>query len=155
MRQALASPAINTIAALVIMVAVIATGPASAQTAITSPGALGLNVMDVRIFGKWAHNNQQGYFRGIIARDKPAAGALRFVLQWIAVADDKSLTLIKSMAPPELAKDGVNVIDYRHEMDADGLALFIDTVHPRTNADTTYEMFVFTPNEYEINPASN
>lgn len=130
-------------------------GPAFAQAPVTAPDKLGLNILDVRLFGNWTHEDQSGYFRGILARENAASGQILFVLQWIALGKDQSVKLIKSLSPPELAKEGVNVVDYRHEMDADGLALFIDTVHPQSKADTTYEMFVFNPNEYEINPASN
>lgn len=148
---------------LTFLIAIVLIGSAFSPVRWTQVGAqesppvpaLALNVMDVRVFGKWAHEDKKGYFRGIIAREKPGATTLHMFLQWIAVAKDNSTSLYKTLSPPELIKEGVSVLDFRHEMDADGLALFIDTIHPKTRADITFEMFVFNPDEYEINPASN
>jgi hypothetical protein len=49
----------------------------------------------------------------------------------------------------------VDVVDYTSESDADGLAVYLQTLNPNDDTDLTYELFVFSPTEYLFDQASN
>jgi len=120
--------------------------------------ALAPQVIRVRTFGQWQEAENKGFYRGILVRKPPADGkpvAVRLYLQWLQIAKDGTLSVVRTITFPKLAEAEANVTDFRYEKDTGGLVLFIDTLHARTRADTTWELFLRSPEDYDLRPASN
>ena len=68
---------------------------------------------------------------------------------------DGSATLENTVEITELADLKVDVVDFTSESDADGLAVYIQTLDPNGSQDQNYELFVFSPTNYRFGPSTN
>ena len=115
------------------------------------PGA----VEEVRIAGTWDGDGKSGAYRVVIARSGGNAVTARMFVQWLAYQQDGSATLENTVEITELADLKVDVVDFTSESDADGLAVYIQTLDPNGSQDQNYELFVFSPTNYRFGPSTN
>ena len=95
-------------------------------------------------------------FSGVLS---PAAGSgprtARLFLQWLAIDEQKKVTLHATTEIVEFRELAVNIVEFRHEQDPEGIAIFIDTIDAAEQSENTYELFLQTPEEYEFSLATN
>jgi len=116
---------------------------------------LPIYIEDVRVFGRWTIDDNTGVYRGIIVRSGTDTVTARFFLQWLMAGADGTQSIHSTTEIKELSELKTNIVDYRIEMDADGLAMFIDTLNIATDDDTTFELFINSPEDYEFSPSTN
>lgn len=123
----------------------------------TFDGIAGLpgSVEDVRIGGTWEEGGKIGTFRILVSRTGGEAVTSRMFVQWVAYEDDGGATVEHTIELTELGELNVDVIDFTSESDADGLAVYIQTLDPNATMDQNYVAYVFSPTEYRFGPATN
>lgn len=140
---------------LFVAAGVIAATPAEADPVsegiATLPGA----VEDVRIGGSWQMDGKSGVYRILIARAGGDAVTARLFVQWIAYGEAGTATVEESLEVSEFADLELDIIDYTSESDAEGLAVYIESIDPQGGGDEQFELFVFAPNDYRFGPATN
>lgn len=115
------------------------------------PGA----VEDVRIAGTWQAEGKSGVYRMVIARIGGNAVTARLFVQWIAYGEAGVATLESTNEIVEFAAQGLDIIDYVSESDAEGLSAYIEAIDPQGGANEQFELFVFAPDDYRFGPATN
>jgi hypothetical protein len=119
--------------------------------AATIPGG----VEDVRIGGTWQAGGKSGVYRIVIARTGGETVTARLFVQWIAYRDAGEASVEKSMEINEVAAQGLDVVDYVSESDADGLAVYLQTIDAADGTNEQYELYIFGPDDYRFGPATN
>jgi hypothetical protein len=117
----------------------------------TIPGG----VEDVRIGGTWQSGGKSGVYRIVIARAGGETITARLFVQWVAYRDAGDAALDNSMEINEVADQGLDIVDYVSESDADGLAVYLQTIDPADGTNEQYELYVFGPGDYRFGPATN
>ena len=112
-------------------------------------------VEDVRVGGTWSDDGKSGTFRIVVTRGGGDMVTARLFVQWVAFQDAGGATVDHSIEIVELAELQVDVDDFVSESDEDGLSVFIRTIDPSGTDDLTYELFVFSPDEYLFDLATN
>lgn len=113
-----------------------------------------VSVSDLRLFERWEQDGKTGIYRGIVAIPEP--GKANFTLQWLALGANGALESVEhSMPVPELAELGGMIIDYRSEVDSQGLTIFLDVKASAEAVEDTYVIYVNGPDDYVFESASN
>ena len=112
------------------------------------------DIVDLRLFGAWQEDGLSGVYRGIITIPRP--GKTTFTLQWITLDANRSPSEVRHSLPiPEITElDGI-ITDYRDEIDAEGLTLYMDMQPSADAIDETFVIFVHGPGDYTFEAASN
>jgi hypothetical protein len=129
--------------------------PAFADETFDGIAGLPGSVEDVRIGGTWEEGGKIGTFRILVSRTGGEAVTARMFVQWVAYEDDGGATVEHTVELTELGALNVDVIDFTSESDADGLAVYIQTLDPNATLDQDYALYVFSPTEYRFGPATN
>jgi hypothetical protein len=79
----------------------------------------------------------------------------RLFIQWIAYDDAGGAKLEETVEIKEFADLKLDIVDYTSDSDTDGLSVYLETVNPESDADESYELFVFSPTDYRLGPATN
>jgi hypothetical protein len=132
-----------------------ATAPATADEIFDGIATLPGSVEDVRIGGTWERDGKVGTYRILVARTGGDAVTARMFVQWVAFEEDGGATVTDTLEITELDALDVDVVDFNSESDADGLAVYIQTLDPNGTADQDYELFVFSPTQHRFGPATN
>jgi len=112
------------------------------------------NITDIRLLGSWELDGKSGLYRGIVSVKQP--GKTNFVVQWIEFDEIGALSKVEhSMPIPEIAKLGGILVDYRGEIDAQGLTVFLDLQSTSDAPPETYVLYVNGPDDYTFESASN
>ena len=139
----------GAVAALILAAPAFADGIADGIAAL--PGA----AEDVRIGGTWEKDGRSGAYRIVIAREGADAITARLFIQWIAYDDAGGAKLEETVEIKEFADLKLDIVDYTSDSDTDGLSVYLETVNPESDADESYELFVFSPTDYRLGPATN
>jgi hypothetical protein len=139
----------GAVAALILSAPVFADELADGLAAL--PGA----VEDVRIGGTWEKDGKSGAYRIVIAREGSDTITARLFIQWIAYDDAGGAKLEETVEIKEFADLKLDIVDYTSDSDTDGLSVYLETVNPESDADESYELFVFSPTDYRLGPATN
>lgn len=115
------------------------------------PGA----VEDVSIGGSWQDGDRNGAYRLVVTRAGGEKITARLFIQWIAYGDAGEATVADSIEIAEMAALGVDIVNLSSEADDDGLSVFVDTINDAGDTGDSYELHVFSPNDYMFGPASN
>lgn len=139
----------GAVAALILSAPVLADELADGLAAL--PGA----VEDVRIGGTWEKDGKSGAYRIVIAREGSDTITARLFIQWISYDDAGGAKLEETVEIKEFADLKLDIVDYTSDSDTDGLSVYLETVNPESDADESYELFVFSPTDYRLGPATN
>ena len=139
----------GAVAALILAAPAFADGIADGIAAL--PGA----AEDVRIGGTWEKDGRSGAYRIVVAREGSDAITARLFIQWIAYDDAGGAKLEETVEIKEFADLKLDIVDYTSDSDTDGLSVYLETVNPESDADESYELFVFSPTDYRLGPATN
>jgi len=139
----------GAVAALILSAPVFADELADGLAAL--PGA----VEDVRIGGTWEKDGKSGAYRIVIAREGSDTITARLFIQWIAYDDAGGARLEETIEIKEFAEKKLDIVDYTSDSDADGLSVYLEALNPESDADESYELFVFSPTDYRLSPATN
>ncbi len=129
--------------------------PARADDLADGVAAIPGAVEDVRIGGTWEANGNSGVYRIVVTRSGGNEITARLFVQWVAYQADGGTVVSHSIEIKEFAELGVDIDDYTSESDSDGLAVYIRTINPAGSDDLSYELFVFSPDDYRFGSASN
>lgn len=134
----------------VLIASVLVTLPAQADAMKQIPA----DIADIRLFAAWQQDGKSGVYRGIVTIPKP--GKATFTLQWLTFGTDGALAAVEhSMPIPEVSElDGI-ITDYRDEIDAEGLTIFLDVKTSADAIEDTYVLYVNGPADYVFEGASN
>ena len=135
--------------------ALILAAPAFADEIADGIAALPGAVEDVRIGGTWEKDGRSGAYRIVVAREGADAITARLFIQWIAYDDAGGAKLEETVEIKEFADLKLDIVDYTSDSDTDGLSVYLETVDPESDADESYELFVFSPTDYRLGPATN
>ena len=135
--------------------ALILAAPAFADEIADGIAALPGAVEDVRIGGTWEKDGRSGAYRIVVAREGSDAITARLFIQWIAYDDAGGAELEETVEIKEFADLKLDIVDYTSDSDTDGLSVYLETVNPESDADESYELFVFSPTDYRLGPATN
>ena len=135
--------------------ALILAAPAFADEIADGIAALPGAVEDVRIGGTWEKDGRSGAYRIVVAREGSDAITARLFIQWIAYDDAGGAKLEETVEIKEFADLKLDIVDYTSDSDTDGLSVYLETVDPESDADESYELFVFSPTDYRLGPATN
>jgi len=113
------------------------------------------NVEDVSIGGNWQDGDRSGAYRIVVTRDGIDRVTARLFVQWIAFGDAGQATVADSIEITEVGDLGVDIVNLSSETDDQGLSVFVDTLNDGDGAGETYEVHIFSPNDYMFGPASN
>ncbi|MBN9023401.1 MAG: hypothetical protein J0H08_15190 [Rhizobiales bacterium] len=113
------------------------------------------NVEDVSIGGNWQDGDRSGAYRIVVTRDGIDQIKARLFVQWIAYGDMGQATVADSIEIKELGELGVDIVNLSSETDEQGISVFVDTMNGGGEVGETYEVHVFSPNDYMFGPASN
>ena len=123
----------------------------TAETVRAIPG----NVEDVSMGGNWEDGDQSGAYRIVVTRGGLDRITARLFVQWIAYSDAGEATVANSMEITELGELGVDIVNLSSESDEQGLSVFVDTMNGGGAMTETYEVHIFSPDDYMFGPASN
>lgn len=129
--------------------------PVFADTVSEGVSVMPGSVQDVRFAGSWQSNGRNGAYRIVVTRDGGAATAARLFVQWIAYGEPGGPTVAASIEINEIADLGLNIVDNAAKADAEGLAVYFEVFDPGSSGNEEYELFVFAPNEYRFDTATN
>jgi hypothetical protein len=135
--------------------ALAAASPATADAFADQVGQLSPGIEDVRIAGTWSDDTGAGVYRVVIARDGGLETPTRLFVQWIADGGDGAQSVLHSLEIAEVAAENLQVIGYHAESEGDGLSVFIDAMSASGDTGQTYELFVFSPEDYRFGTATN
>ncbi len=131
-----------------------ATTPSEADDLHDRIAALPGAVEDVRIVGNWMRGDAAGSYRVVVARTGAETLTARLFVQWLVYGPgDPTIQATTEIA--ELAALHVDIADFTAESDADGLAMFVETMAPGGLSDQLYEIYITAPDDYRFGPASN
>ena len=142
-------------AAICIAAGLTCISPALADTLSEGVATMPGGVEDVRIGGTWQSGGKSGVYRIIIARAGGETITARLFVQWVAYRDAGEAAVDNSMEINEVADQGLDIVDYISESDADGLAVYLQTIDPADGTNEQYELYVFGPGDYRFGPATN
>lgn len=127
--------------------------PFAALPVSAEPG-IPATVTQVKLFAAWEDGDATGFYRGIVTVPEP--GKATFTLQWIAVGPEGQLSEVRHSLPiPEVETLSGLVIDFRGEVDTQGLTVFIDVQEAPDVLEETYVLYVDGPDAYTFEGASN
>ncbi|MCC2111775.1 MAG: hypothetical protein KDJ16_07065 [Hyphomicrobiales bacterium] len=126
--------------------------------------ALPVEITDIRLVGEWTRKmetadgepaaTETGLYRTIVVTDTANGGASRLFIQWLQNGE-VGPTLIGTIEIPELAELNVVIYDFTYEADDEGLAVYLDTYEAATGAESGYELFLRSADDYIFQPISN
>jgi hypothetical protein len=146
---------IRLAAAVCVAVGLTCASPALADALSDGVATMPGGVEDVRVGGTWQSGGKSGVYRIVIARAGGETITARLFVQWVVYRDAGEAALDNSMEIDEVADQGLDIVDYVSESDADGLAVYLQTIDPSDGANEQYELFVFAPGDYRFGPATN
>lgn len=115
------------------------------------PGA----VEDVSIGGSWQDGDRNGAYRIVVTRAAGERITARLFVQWIAYGDAGEASVADSIEITEVGDLGVDIVNLSSETDETGISVFVDTLGDGTEMGETYEVHIFSPDDYMFGPASN
>jgi hypothetical protein len=129
--------------------------PAFADALSEGVATLPGGVEDVRIGGTWQAGGKSGVYRIVIARAGGETITARLFVQWVAYRDAGEALVENSIEINEIFAEGLDIVDYVSESDADGLSVYLQTIDPVDGSNEQYELYIFGPDDYRIGPATN
>ncbi len=117
--------------------------------------AISGSVEDVSIGGNWQDGDRTGAYRIVVTRGGLDRITARLFVQWIAYGDAGEATVAESIEIKELGDLGVDIVNLSSESDDQGLSVFVDTMNGGEHGPETYEVHIFSPDDYMFGPASN
>jgi len=130
-------------------------GSAVADDVPAQVAAIPGSVEDISIGGNWQDGDRSGAYRIVVTRAGGDKITARLFVQWIAYGDTGEATVADSIEIRELGELGVDIVNLSSESDDEGLSVFVDTLHDAGSAGETFEVHIFSPNDYMFGPASN
>ena len=113
------------------------------------------SVEDLSIGGSWQDGDRNGAYRLVVTRGGAERITARLFVQWIAYGDAGAATVAESIEITELGELGVDIVNLSSETDDLGISLFVDTMGDAGAVGETYEVHIFSPDDYMFGPASN
>lgn len=130
-------------------------GSALADDTADQVRAIPGGVEDVSIGGSWQDGDRTGAYRIVVTRGGGERITARLFVQWIAYGDTGEATVADSIEIKELGDLGVDISNLSSETDDQGISVFVDTMSDAGAMGETYEVHIFSPDDYMFGPASN
>jgi len=130
-------------------------GSALADDTADQVRAIPGGVEDVSIGGSWQDGDRTGAYRIVVTRGGGERITARLFVQWIAYGDTGEATVADSIEIKELGDLGVDISNLSSETDDQGISVFVDTMNDAGAMGETYEVHIFSPDDYMFGPASN
>lgn len=130
-------------------------GSALADDTADQVRAIPGGVEDVSIGGSWQDGDRTGAYRIVVTRGGGERITARLFVQWIAYGDTGEATVADSIEIKELGDLGVDISNLSSETDDQGISVFVDTMGDAGAMGETYEVHIFSPDDYMFGPASN
>jgi hypothetical protein len=138
-----------------LMLTVVTAAPVRADAISDGVASLSSTMQDVRTVGTWEKDGRKGVYRVVVVRSAPGPTA-RLFIQWLAEAEDGTLTIDRTVDIKEMVELKRNIGDFVIETDEDGLSLFLEVFDPAADgAKESYELFIGDDETYRFGPASN
>lgn len=128
---------------------------AVADETADSVRAIPAGVEDVSIGGSWQDGDRNGAYRLVVTRAAGEHVTARLFVQWLAYGAAGAATVEESIEITELGELGVDIINLSSETDDQGISVFVDTMGGGGDLGETYEVHIFSPDDYMFGPASN
>lgn len=118
-------------------------------------GALDPAIRDVSIAGAFKAEGRQGVYRLVLTRGSGDAPPARLFVQWIAIADDGTTKLERTIEIAEVATEKLRIGRLSADTDQGGLTVFIEIAKPDGDAPASYEAVIEDDGSYRFGPSSN